>query len=201
MNDHRPCALDVREEQCSAIRRDDRIEIITGTRRQSFGHPARDGHTPQVHAARACGRNHQEFAVLALAVTHLIPGGSADVGEADAGPHRETLNQYCVVCHSRALLTAGLNLEDLDTNDLEANGVTWEKMLRKLRNETEDERDAAQDEHREERDLGPGRRRTRKCAQDQMRRDPCQRDAGDDERKDAAEPAEAAFGDVAHVTV
>ena len=74
------------------------------------------------------------LSALALAVTHLIPGGSAGVRETDAGPHRETLNQYCVVCHSRALLTAGLNLEDLDTNDLEVNGVIWEKMLRKLRN-------------------------------------------------------------------
>ena len=73
-------------------------------------------------------------AALALAVTHVTAERPAVVSTADAGPHREMLNQYCVVCHSRALLTAGLNLEDLDTNDLEANGVIWEKMLRKLRN-------------------------------------------------------------------
>ena len=72
-------------------------------------------------------------AALSLAAVHLMPSGPG-VSAADAAAHRETLNQYCVVCHSRALLTAGLNLEDLDTANLEANGVIWEKMLRKLRN-------------------------------------------------------------------
>src|SRR5262245_6623114 len=71
----------------------------------------------------------------ALAVTHIpVAAPSPSVREAHTGPHRETLDQYCVVCHSRALLTAGLNLEDLDTNDLGSNGIVWEKMLRKLRN-------------------------------------------------------------------
>ena len=48
--------------------------------------------------------------------------------------HRATLDRYCVDCHSRAILEAGLNLEELDTADLEKNGVVWEKMIRKLRN-------------------------------------------------------------------
>jgi hypothetical protein len=75
------------------------------------------------------------IAVLAFSVMHVSqPAGSIGSASASVSAHRDTLNQYCVVCHSRALVTAGLNLEDLDTSDLEANGIIWEKMLRKLRN-------------------------------------------------------------------
>jgi hypothetical protein len=44
------------------------------------------------------------------------------------------LEQYCVGCHSGPTPFAGLNLQSLDASDLEANGIIWEKMLRKLRN-------------------------------------------------------------------
>jgi hypothetical protein len=44
------------------------------------------------------------------------------------------LQLYCVGCHSGPTPFAGLNLEPLDTADLEANGIIWEKLLRKLRN-------------------------------------------------------------------
>jgi hypothetical protein len=71
---------------------------------------------------------------IALAVVFFsqsnAPPPSAEVRSA----HRQTLDQYCVVCHSRELKTAGLNLEDVDTANLEENGIVWEKMLRKLRN-------------------------------------------------------------------
>src|SRR5262249_23411412 len=51
-----------------------------------------------------------------------------------AAAYRATLEQYCVGCHSGPTPFAGLNLQALDASDLEANGIIWEKMLRKLRN-------------------------------------------------------------------
>src|SRR5438067_13874651 len=48
--------------------------------------------------------------------------------------HRATLDQYCVGCHSGPTPFAGLNLQGLDTGNLEDNGAIWEKLLRKLRN-------------------------------------------------------------------
>jgi mono/diheme cytochrome c family protein len=50
-----------------------------------------------------------------------------------AAAHRETLQLYCVGCHSGPTPFAGLNLEPLDTANLEANGAIWEKLIRKLR--------------------------------------------------------------------
>jgi len=47
--------------------------------------------------------------------------------------HRDTLQLYCVGCHSGPTPFAGLNLEPLDFNNLEANGEIWEKLVRKLR--------------------------------------------------------------------
>src|SRR5882724_2905394 len=52
----------------------------------------------------------------------------------EAAAHRATLEQYCVGCHGGPTPFAGLSLQPLDTGDLEANGIIWEKMLRKLRN-------------------------------------------------------------------
>ncbi len=51
-----------------------------------------------------------------------------------AATHRSTLDQYCVACHSDALLMAGLSLQGLDIADLNQNGAIWEKVLGKLRN-------------------------------------------------------------------
>jgi hypothetical protein len=51
-----------------------------------------------------------------------------------ATAHRATLDKYCVGCHKAPTPVAGLRLDGLDTGNFEANGVTWEKMARKLRN-------------------------------------------------------------------
>src|SRR4051794_9340990 len=50
-----------------------------------------------------------------------------------AGDHKQTLQLYCVGCHSGPTPFAGLNLEPLDFANLEDNGIIWEKMIRKLR--------------------------------------------------------------------
>src|SRR5690348_1946753 len=46
---------------------------------------------------------------------------------------RDTLQIYCVGCHSGPTPFAGLNLEPLDFANLEAHGEIWEKLIRKLR--------------------------------------------------------------------
>jgi hypothetical protein len=48
--------------------------------------------------------------------------------------HRATLDKYCIGCHRTPTPAAGLRLDTLDTANFEINGVTWEKMARKLRN-------------------------------------------------------------------
>jgi mono/diheme cytochrome c family protein len=48
--------------------------------------------------------------------------------------HRATIDRYCVACHNDALLTAGLNLQNVDIGQLQENGPLWERVLRKLRN-------------------------------------------------------------------
>jgi len=50
-----------------------------------------------------------------------------------AASHRETLQLYCVGCHSGPTPFAGLNLEPLNFNNLEEHGDIWEKLIRKLR--------------------------------------------------------------------
>src|SRR3954462_15892337 len=50
-----------------------------------------------------------------------------------AAAHRDTLQVYCVGCHSGPTPFAGLNLEPMDFNNLEQNGAIWEKLIRKLR--------------------------------------------------------------------
>jgi hypothetical protein len=74
---------------------------------------------------------------MALAVAVLFPPAALQAQNSpatDAAVHRATLEQYCVGCHSGPTPFAGLNLRPLDASDLEANGIIWEKMLRKLRN-------------------------------------------------------------------
>ena len=43
-----------------------------------------------------------------------------------------TLNQYCVVCHNDALLTADMSLEGVNTAELEEHSDVLEKVLRRL---------------------------------------------------------------------
>ena len=49
-----------------------------------------------------------------------------------AAPQRALVNQYCVVCHSDALKTAGVSLESLDAAKPGENSAIWEKVLRKV---------------------------------------------------------------------
>jgi mono/diheme cytochrome c family protein len=51
-----------------------------------------------------------------------------------ATAHRATLDKYCISCHRGPTAFAGLHLDTLDTANFETNGVTWEKLARKLRN-------------------------------------------------------------------
>ena len=50
-----------------------------------------------------------------------------------AASSRALLDQYCVICHSDRLETAGLSLEQLDTADVHEGAEIWEKVIRKLR--------------------------------------------------------------------
>ena len=43
------------------------------------------------------------------------------------------INQYCVVCHNEALATAGLNLADVDIENVSENPAVLEKIVSKLR--------------------------------------------------------------------
>src|ERR1700704_1324187 len=74
---------------------------------------------------------------MALAVAILLIPAELQAQNSqstEAAAHRATLDQYCVGCHGGPTPFAGLNLQPLDTGDLAANGIIWEKMLRKLRN-------------------------------------------------------------------
>src|SRR5580704_16577066 len=82
--------------------------------------------------------------VLAGAVVWRAATVSAESSDSAAAPAPSTaLGQYtvwqswklyCVECHIGPRAPAGLNLQALDLNHLENNGVIWEKLLRKLRN-------------------------------------------------------------------
>ncbi len=51
-----------------------------------------------------------------------------------AATHRATLDKFCIACHRGTTPAAGLHLDTFDTANFETNGVTWEKLARKLRN-------------------------------------------------------------------
>ena len=57
-------------------------------------------------------------------------GVAAEAGAAEA---RALLNRYCVACHNRRTLTAGLALDTLDVARVETNAATWEHVIRRLR--------------------------------------------------------------------
>ena len=57
-------------------------------------------------------------------------GAAAETGAAEA---RALLNRYCVACHNRRTLTAGLALDTLDVAQVETNAATWEHVIRRLR--------------------------------------------------------------------
>ena len=56
--------------------------------------------------------------------------GTAEPGAAEA---RALLNRYCVACHNRRTLTAGLAFDTLDVAQVETNAATWEHVIRRLR--------------------------------------------------------------------
>src|SRR5262245_44893093 len=51
-----------------------------------------------------------------------------------AAAHRTTLDKYCIGCHRGSTPVAGLRLDTFNTADFETDGLTWEKLARKLRN-------------------------------------------------------------------
>jgi hypothetical protein len=85
-------------------------------------------------------------AVLLCAATLLTAATSPRQDSASAAPppaHPSLSGQYaiwqswklyCVECHIGPKAPAGLNLQALDIANLDVNGATWEKLLRKLRN-------------------------------------------------------------------
>lgn len=82
--------------------------------------------------SRNLGRMWGAVGVAALGLVLLQ--AAAQPLEDSVAEHRAVIDQYCVACHNGALLTAGLNLQDVDLADLEENGPIWERVLRKLRN-------------------------------------------------------------------
>src|SRR5262245_34532579 len=72
-----------------------------------------------------------------LAAAAFLPSATLQAqqttNQSAAAAHKQTLQMYCVGCHSGPTPFAGLNLEPLDPANLEDNGVIWEKMIRKLR--------------------------------------------------------------------
>ena len=72
-----------------------------------------------------------------LAVAAFLPASAQQTqtqnSSATAAALHDTLQLYCVGCHSGPTPFAGLNLEPMDFNNLEANGEIWEKLIRKLK--------------------------------------------------------------------
>ncbi len=60
-------------------------------------------------------------------------GQSKATTVASASAARQLLDQYCVGCHNVKTKTAGLMLDQLDTNHLGDRSETWEAVVRKLR--------------------------------------------------------------------
>jgi len=57
---------------------------------------------------------------------------AAPVTAADAQAQQDMIDQYCVMCHSEALKTAGVVLEGLHIAHVGDNTATWERVLRKF---------------------------------------------------------------------
>src|SRR5499427_3430679 len=71
-----------------------------------------------------------------LAAAAFLPASAQQTqtqNSATAAALHDTLQLYCVGCHSGPTPFAGLNLEPMDFNNLEANGEIWEKLIRKLK--------------------------------------------------------------------
>ena len=57
-----------------------------------------------------------------LLLTLMLPGVLSAAPQAE----REVIDTYCVTCHSEALLTAGLDLTQIDAGDVGRDAETWE---------------------------------------------------------------------------
>src|SRR3569833_1520388 len=71
------------------------------------------------------------------AVTKAAPTATGKVAAAhpaagDAQAQQEMIDQYCVMCHSEALKTAGVVLEGLHIDHVGDYTATWERVLRKF---------------------------------------------------------------------
>ena len=64
------------------------------------------------------------------------PGGGGSAGPVAATmqgeDYRALLDQYCITCHSQALMTGGLELQSVDTTDVPAGAEVWERVIRKV---------------------------------------------------------------------
>src|SRR5437764_12564335 len=83
--------------------------------------------TNRVTALLVCG-----FALILCSVpTSARQTQSAPAASASTTP-RAVLDQYCITCHSKALHTAGVDLESIDLTNPGANAEVLEKVILKL---------------------------------------------------------------------
>src|SRR3974390_1165466 len=74
-----------------------------------------------------------------LAVAGFLPASAQKAQPQNSAPTatasalQDTFQIYCIGCHNGPTPFAGLNLEPMDFNNLEAQGETWEKLIRKLK--------------------------------------------------------------------
>jgi mono/diheme cytochrome c family protein len=72
-------------------------------------------------------------AIAAFAQRPPAPTGQKSApASADAAQHQAMIDQYCVMCHSEALKTAGVVLEGVHIDRVGDNTAIWEKVLRKF---------------------------------------------------------------------
>src|SRR5437867_1156875 len=72
---------------------------------------------------------------MVLAAAVFFPAATLPAQDSpSAAAPRATLDKYCIGCHKGPTPFAGLHLDTFDTANFETNGVTWEKLARKLRN-------------------------------------------------------------------
>jgi len=73
-------------------------------------------------------------AVTLSAQNSPAPTPAQGASSAAATAHRATVDGFCIACHKGPTAFAGLHLDTFDISNFEANGATWEKLARKLRN-------------------------------------------------------------------
>ena len=78
------------------------------------------------------------FSAAGLLLCFIVTtaGTAAEVSSPSGDGVRPVLNQYCVTCHNQKLKTGGLTLDNLNLENVPADGEIWEKVIRKLRTGT-----------------------------------------------------------------